>query len=169
MSANNKTAVPLEVIKKVTDHLNKAFEELEPYTVNLPSEKGRRKPGLGDKSYGFVEKAYAFACQNPKLVPPFLDMKEFEADFADAHALLGVQNTAMQVLGIIQKRKKHSGSGAVAAALKLYGYVQTAVKQEIPGALEVYSELKKRFRSLGKKYTEETGATEAGPSAALDD
>jgi hypothetical protein len=48
---------------------------------------------MGEKTIGFVEKAYDFARQNPNLVPPYLEVDTFGVDFADAHGFWTLLNT----------------------------------------------------------------------------
>jgi hypothetical protein len=151
MSVTSKTAVPAEVLQKVSGYLSKAIKELEPFAAALSSEKKRCKPVLGERSYGFVEKSYRLAAANPKLVPSYLDMKEFEADFSDVHGFGVVRNTALQVLGLLEIIRRVSGSGALVAALKFYQNVRIATKQNIPGAGEAYKDLKPRFKNMGKR------------------
>jgi hypothetical protein len=156
MVTTNKSAVPPAVIQKVSDYLNKALTELEPYTVTQPPKEDRRRIGLGDKSLSFVEKSLTYASLNPKLVPSYLDMKAFEADFADFQELRGLWNTAAQVLGKITNRRKAAGCGAIEASLQFYGSVIAAAEQDAPGAKPIRLDLKARFPRKGKKKAKET-------------
>jgi hypothetical protein len=151
MTVTPKTAVPAEVLQKVTGYLNRAFKELEPFTAALSPDKKRCKPVLGERSYGFVENSYRLATANPRLVPSYLDMKEFEANFSDVHGLGVVRNMALQVLGQLETIRRVSGTGALLAALRFYQNVRITAKQDIPGAEEAYRDLKPRFKNMGKR------------------
>ncbi|MDR0717220.1 MAG: hypothetical protein LBF50_07380 [Azoarcus sp.] len=54
---------------------------------------------MGPKSLAFVERAHEFAQNNAALRPAFLDMEEFDADFADAHNLWDIQNSIKEGAG----------------------------------------------------------------------
>jgi hypothetical protein len=163
MANSYKTAVPPEVIQKVTGYLNKAFKELGLYTVSQTPGERRHRPGLGEKSFNFMDKSYKFASANPQMVPAYLDMQEFEADFSDVHELGTIRNLVKQLLGKIETRRRVSGSGALTAALKFYQNVKNAAGQDFPGAQEVYRDLRVRFLGMGKKKTKtaETGGVPA--------
>jgi len=51
-----------------------------PVLVNLKAVDHHTLPKMGDKSFAFVSKAFEYAVQNPKVIPAFLDMAEFEKD-----------------------------------------------------------------------------------------
>jgi hypothetical protein len=100
-----------------------------------------------------VEKSFNPALTNSRLVPIYLDMKEFGADFTDIHSLAALRSLALQVFGQIETRRAASGSGALTAALKFYQYVKITATRNMPGALEAYRELKSRFKNAGRKKT----------------
>jgi hypothetical protein len=157
MPTQQKTAVPSDVRQRVAGYLSKAIKELEPFAVSLTPEEKRRRPVLGERSYNFVENSYSLASANPRLVPVYLDMDEFEADFTDIHSLMALRNLALRVFGQIENRRKASGSGALAAALKFYQNVKITAARNIPGAQEVYRDLKSRFKNMGRKKTRDGG------------
>jgi hypothetical protein len=100
---------------------------------------------MGEKSLAFVEKAHDFAVENPQFVPPFLNMQEFDVDFADAHGLWTIRNDSMQVYELIDDTTMVAGSESYHAALIFYNSVKVAAAQDIPGAKAIYEELRKRF------------------------
>jgi hypothetical protein len=67
-------------------------------------------PKMGEKTLSFVEKAYEFARQNPTLCPQYLDMYLFDIDFADAHGLWTLLNTATQLQENIDDTAMCAGS-----------------------------------------------------------
>jgi hypothetical protein len=160
MAAENKTAVPAEVIRKVTEYMTKAYKEMEPYAVTQTPKEQQHRQMLGERHFPFVEKAYNLASVNPKLVPSYLDMKDFETKFSDLHELSMLRNSVMQVLGRIEKRRKVSGCEALSMALKFYKNVQSAAEHDFPGAQEANSELKFHFNHMGRK--KKTNTTENG-------
>jgi hypothetical protein len=95
---------------------------------------------MGEKSIGFVKKAYDFARQNPNLVPPYLDINAFGTDFEDAHGLWTLVNSIRQLCENIDDTEMTAGSETYQAALVFYNSVKVAAAQDIPGAKAVYDE-----------------------------
>jgi hypothetical protein len=77
-----------------------------------------------------VEKAYDFAQKNPALIPPYLDMGAFGADFADAHGLWTLLNSVQQLEEGIDDTEMTAGSEAYQAALVFYHSVKLAASIE---------------------------------------
>jgi hypothetical protein len=114
-----------------------------------PAER-RELPKMGEKTIGFVEKAYDFARQNPNLVPPCLDLDAFGVDFSDAHGLWTLLNSVQQLEETIDDTEMTAGSEACQAALVFYKSVKMAAAQDIPGAKAIYGELTTRFPQGGR-------------------
>jgi hypothetical protein len=132
---------------------------LSPYLLALTPEDRKGMLKMGEKTIGFVEKAFDFAKQNPELVPPYLKISEFETDFADAHGLWTLHNMITQLEEGISGTEMAAGSEAYQASLIFYHSVKMAASQNIPGANAVYEELRKRFPSTKRRTT--TSAAEA--------
>jgi hypothetical protein len=118
---------------------------------------------MGEKTLSFVEKAYDFAKQNPNLIPPYLDLDAFGADFTDAHGLWSLSNTVRQLGEGLDDTEMAAGSEAYQAALVFYKSVKMAAAQDIPGAKAVYEELKTRFPQGGRPRS--TPHPDAPPSS----
>jgi hypothetical protein len=67
---------------------------------------------MGPKTLNFVEKAHEYAHENPSLVPNYLDMSEFDTDFADAHGLWTLHNRITQLQEGISDTQMTAGSEA---------------------------------------------------------
>jgi hypothetical protein len=66
---------------------------LAPYLLALTAAERQGLPKMGEKTIGFVEKAYDFARQNPNLVPPYREIDAFGVDFAGSHGLWTLLNS----------------------------------------------------------------------------
>ncbi|MDR1400354.1 MAG: hypothetical protein LBJ41_10565 [Treponema sp.] len=130
--------------------IDEAKALLAPYALALTPVERRELPKMGEKTIGFVEKAYDFARQNPGLVPPYLDLDAFGVDFADAHGLWTLLNSVRQLEEAIDDTEMTAGSETYQAALVFYNSVKMAAAQDIPGAKAVYEELKTRFPQTGR-------------------
>ncbi|MDR2481578.1 MAG: hypothetical protein LBD07_04715 [Spirochaetaceae bacterium] len=155
--------IPPEVLAKVQTKIEEIREILTPYIIALTPEERQKIPKMGEKSLEFVEKAYEFAGKNANLVPPYLDMEEFGADFNEAHGLWTFHNAIRQLEEGIDDTEMTAGSEAYQAALVFYKSVKMAAAQDVPGAKAVYEELRTRFPGSKRKTskTETEAAAEA--------
>ncbi|MDR0644433.1 MAG: hypothetical protein LBG05_05915, partial [Treponema sp.] len=88
MKNNQHTqAIPSTVLAQAQVKIDEAKALLAPYMLALTPAERQGIPKMGEKTIGFVEKAYDFARQNPNLVPSYLEVDAFGADFSDAHGL----------------------------------------------------------------------------------
>lgn len=151
MENKHLEAIPSNVVAQIKSRLNEIKTLLTPYAVTLTPAERHNLLKMGEKSLAFVEKAHDFAVENPAFVPPFLNMPEFNIDFADAHGLWTIRNDALQVYELIDDTTMVAGSESYHAALTFYNSVKIAAAQDVPGAKAVYEELKKRFPGHKRK------------------
>jgi hypothetical protein len=147
-------AIPQDVLTQAQTKINEVATLLAPYVVALTPAERHELPKMGEKTIGFVEKAYDFAKQNPNLVPPYLDMTAFGTDFGDAHGLWTLVNSIRQLDENAGDTEMVAGSEAYQAALVFYKSVKMAAAQDIPGAKAVYEELRTRFPGGKRKSGE---------------
>ena len=96
-------------------NINKAITTIEenlPELINLTAEDRRTLPKIGDKSYAFVTKSFEYARQNPKVVPNFMDMAEFEKDTNGFNNLKKVLNPLQQLVEKLDDTTLLTGSEA---------------------------------------------------------
>jgi hypothetical protein len=150
MKENRHTQIiPSTILTQAQAKIDEAKTLLVPYLLALTPAERHELPQMGEKTIAFVEKAYDFARQNPNLIPPYLDLGAFGADFSDAHGLWTLLNTVQQLEEGIGDTEMTAGSEAYQAALVFYKSVKMAAAQDIPGAKAVYEELKTRFPQRG--------------------
>jgi hypothetical protein len=123
----------------------KTMEENLPGLLNLTIDERRSLPKLGDKSFSFVTKNLEFAKSNPQVVPPFLDVTEFEIDVKAFNELNKVLNPLKQFTEKLDDTTMLSGSEAYSAALIFYNAVKSAAKAGVPGMKVVFEDLQARF------------------------
>ena len=146
-------AIPSTVLAQVQTKIDEAKALLTPYLLALTSVERQRLPKMGEKTIGFVEKAFDYARQNPNLVPSYLSLDAFGVDFADAHGLWTLLNSVRQLEEGVDDTEMIAGSEAYQAALVFYQSVKLAAVQNIHGAKAVYEELKTRFPQAGRQWT----------------
>jgi len=161
MGDNNHTqATPAETLAQVQTKIEEALALLRPFAVNISTDERGRMIHLGEKSLAFVEKAHDFASHNPGLVPAYLNMAAFDADFADAHGYWTVLNTVRQLELMLDNIETAAGSEAYKAALSFYTYIKVAAKEGGAEATAIYEELKTRFPGGKHKNGESETETE---------
>jgi hypothetical protein len=141
--------IPAEILEQARTKINDAVDLLKPYLIALTPAEKHEIPKMGPKTLNFVEKSHELAHENPNLVPNYLNMDEFDTDFADAHGLWTLYNRVIQLQEGIGDTQMTAGSEAFQAALVFYNSTKVAASQDVPGAKAVYEELKRRFP--GKK------------------
>ena len=143
--------VPENVQTEAQSHLDAVLTLLSPYVIPLTAEERHDLPKMGDKTLSFVVKSLDYARHYPALRPSYLDMDEFEADVADAIGLRTIHISAKQLSDNVDDTIMVAGSEAYQAALIFYKAAKAAAEQDIPGAKEIYEDLKNRFPGTKKK------------------
>jgi len=157
-SNKHSKSIPANIIDQAKAHIEDAAELLKPYLVALTADERHEIPKMGPKTLNFVEKSHDYARENPDLVPNYLEMSEFNIDFADAHGLWTLRNRIAQLEESVSDTQMTAGSEAYQAALIFYNSVKVAASQGIPGAQAVYEELKKRFPGTAHRTAETKAA-----------
>ena len=154
---NNKHAqeVPTSVLAEAKSKIKEVIDMLAPYTLTITPSERHELPKMGEKTLSFVSKSYELALQNPKLCPSYLDMDEFSIDFNDSQNFRPLMNLAQQLEGAIDDTRMVAGSEAFQAALIFYNAVKQAASKDVPGAKEVYAELKKRYPGYKRRPSDE--------------
>jgi hypothetical protein len=141
----HKQTIPAQVLQEAQAKLDEVKALLTPYGVALTPEERHDILKMGAKTLDFVEKSHELAQQNPSLCPPYLNMAEFNDDFADVHGLWALQSTSNQINEMISDTTMAAGSDAYHSSLIFYKSVKIAEQNDVPGAKAVYEELRKRF------------------------
>jgi hypothetical protein len=151
MKNQHSQSIPAQTTEQAQGLLKQVSDLLAPHALALTPAERHELPKMGEKTLGFVEKAYQFAQQNPFLRPPYLDMAAFEIDFSDAVGLRVLHNTVRQIEEILDDTIMTAGSEAYQAALAFYSAAKSAAAQDVPGAKAVYEELRERFPGHRRK------------------
>jgi hypothetical protein len=158
---NNQHIKPISslIVTRAQTNIDETIKMLGPYMLALTPAERRDLPKMGEKTLAFVEKALAFAKQNPALVPPYLEVNAFNIDFADTRRLWTLLNTIRQLEQSLDDTEMIAGSEAYQAALAFFKSVKMAAAQNVPGAKAVYEELKARFPG-NRQRGSQSGETE---------
>jgi len=151
MNNNHNQSIPAEVLAQAIAKINEAGALLNPFLVTLTPTERADMLKMGDKTLGFVQKTNDYSKTNPEFAPGYLNLGDFNIDFADSQNLVSILNILTQFSNGIDDTKMVAGSEAYQAALLYYNGVQRAVEMNVPGAKAIYDELKNRFPARTKK------------------
>jgi hypothetical protein len=154
MADKHVIPIPPEVLVQALTKFNELIALLSPYLLPLTPDERRKMLKMGDKTLSFVLKAIEYAHHYPQLCPSFLNITAFDTDVADATGLRTVHISAKQLSDDIDDTIMVAGSEAFQASLIFYNAVKAAAAQNVPGAKEVYEDLRSRF-PRGKHKLEE--------------
>jgi hypothetical protein len=150
MENKHVVAIPPEILAQVQNKIDEANELLAPYLSPLTPQERQELLKMGNVTFSFVVKAHDYVRHYPAFVPSYLNIAEFDTDMADAIGLRVLNTSARQLADNIDDTAMVAGSEAFQASLVFYNAVKAASAQDIPGAKDVYNDLKARFP--GKKH-----------------
>ncbi len=120
-------------------------EKLMPHLKNLNPQDRHELPKMGDKTFGFVQKASEYAALHGELAPPYLDFKAMQVDVKALTILRELSMLIEPICLALSDSIMLSGSEAYQAGLLFYGSVKAAAKVNSPGAEAIYNDLSSRF------------------------
>lgn len=120
-----------------------------PFLVNMTPDERRTYPKMGDRTIPFVDKSLDYSKTNYQLVPPFLNVMEFDKDMVLVDQLTQMERPLLSLVEGIQDTKLLAGSEAFSAALLFYQAVKLAAQMNIPGVKTIYEDLRERFPGRG--------------------
>ncbi|SDD27997.1 hypothetical protein [Williamwhitmania taraxaci] len=135
--------------KTILDEIDSIQSKL-PFLINLKADDRHNLAKMGDKTLAFVTKGLDYAKQNPTIVPPFLDVTQFENEVNVVTDLSSIMKSIRQLLEKIDDTTMLAGSEAYASALVFYNAVKSASKVDVPGMKSIYEDLQTRFPGRGK-------------------
>ncbi|MDR1505365.1 MAG: hypothetical protein LBT43_23205 [Prevotella sp.] len=145
MNDTHSKFIPPDILERVQRLIDEANNLLAPYIYSLTPKERHEILKMGNRSVGFVKKVFDYARHYPQFCPSYLDLDAFEIDVKDATGLRVVNISAHQLADNIDDTSMIAGSEALQAALIFYSAVKTAAEQDIPGAKEIYNDLKAHF------------------------
>lgn len=120
-----------------------------PFLVNMTPDERRTYPKMGDKTLPFVGKSLDYSKNNYQLVPPFLNVMEFDKDMVLVNQLTSFVRPMRSIVEGIEDTILLAGSESYSAALVFYQAVKLAAQMNIPGVKSIYEDLRARFPGRG--------------------
>ena len=119
--------------------------KLMPHLRSLTTQDRQELPKMGDKTIGFVQKAFEYGQRHGELAPSYLDFAALETDVKAVELLRELSMGLNPLNEALTDSLTLSGSEAYQGALLFYGNVRAAAKAKTPGAEAIYNDLASRF------------------------
>jgi hypothetical protein len=147
MPQSNSIAVsiPEADLADIRDAIGVLRIKLAPHLRSLTPQDRHELPKMGDKTMGFVQKAYEYGVRHSELAPGYLDFQAMELDVKAVELLRELSMSLEPLNEALADSLTLSGSEAYQGALLFYGNVKAAAKAKAPGAAAIYEDLSSRF------------------------
>jgi hypothetical protein len=147
MSQTNSIAVniPEADLAEIRSAIGVLRAKLAPHLHSLTPQDRQELPKMGDRTMGFVQKAYEYGSRHADLVPAYLDFPAFTIDMKAVELLRELSMSLDPLNEALSDSLTLSGSEAYQGALLLYGNVKGAAKAKASGAEAIYNDLSTRF------------------------
>jgi hypothetical protein len=151
MSNRISVVLPAAVKQKVADALTLIRQELTPYLRPLTPEERQGIVKMGDRSVAFMEDIRDYGTATPGFVPAFIDFAALKEDLLATTDLDAILRPLEQLATDVESTRMQTGGEAYADALAVYRNIQSAAKNNMPGAQAAVDKLKVRFVGQGKE------------------
>ena len=148
-TAKNKTAKAINPITNLigqVQDLMDDFSSIEEVNSTLSTAERRRLIGAGVRNYGFIDKAFDIANDNPSFIPKFLTIDDLWKDmhnFEDMRQLVWVLEKFLQ---LANEAMLIRGDRIFRDALFIYNNLRELSRARVPGAQPLFEALLKFFR-----------------------
>jgi hypothetical protein len=148
-------AVTLEITGALQNNLHIFLNAENAGTASTGKER-QRLFGAGVKNYGFIEKAFEIARENPDFMPPHLrvdDLRNYQDDLAELRQLFFV---LQQFIKAVFSCFLHRTDMCFRIALRIYASLKEQAKYRVHGAAPLYEALKPFFHHRKRQNDEPT-------------
>ncbi len=147
-----------EEMEQVKNSLNQLEALANKYRPNLTAEERLSYGTIKELNKLFVNKSKTLMEQNSNLVPPFLDMEEFNRDFTARKNIEDVLLRIDRIVRNLSDIKILLDNDNYQDCLAFYRGVRYWAKEKQEGAIAVYNQLKVFFPNGKRKNDEEQNA-----------
>ena len=121
------------------------------FNIGISPDQLADVPKLADGRLPFVQDGLILGKQEPRIVPPFTDLNEYDKDLT-LFSVLGPFETRILKLGkILTAARYAAGSDAFRTARQIYSSAQKAAAEGVPGMQAIVDQLKPLFEGQGVK------------------
>jgi len=142
----NNPEMKLDDLKLLIMVFSGLKETLEKYAAHLRALDRKRLNGVGIKKQGFIERALAYAAENPEFLPHYLSLGKFKED---GEYYLGYRN----LTAVVKEIQELAWNITIEASdvwytdgLEFYASVREASKRRVDPAETIYNDLEVFFK-----------------------
>ena len=137
-------AVTLEITDVLQNNLHIFLDAENAETASTGKER-QRLFGAGVKNYGFIEKAFDIARENPGFMPPHLNVGELRGYQDDLEELRQLFFILQQFVKAVFSCFLQRSDMCFRAALRIYASLKEQAKNRVTGAAPLYESLRPFF------------------------
>jgi hypothetical protein len=145
-----KAMSPIIAITGQVQDLLGDFSQVEDVNSTLSQAERKRLIGAGVRNYGFIDKAYDIARDNPTFLPPFLSAQDI---WQDMHSFEEIRQLVMVLEKFLQSATECMmvrGDQCFRDALRIYDSLREMTKNRVPNAKPLFESLMSFFRKRRK-------------------
>ena len=135
----------VQIIYDVEDAMND-FIKNEDIDFNLTGKERMRLIGAGVRNWGFINKAYEIARDNPDFLPKQFDALGFSRDMREYEEVRQLSFTLEQFLRAVNEAMLIRSDILFRLALRVYGNLRELARARVPGAQDLFNALLRYFR-----------------------
>jgi len=132
------------------------FMSSENIDNNLTGRDRLRLFSAGVRNYGFIDKAFDIARDNPQFMPPNFDIDKLYTNLRELEDLRQLMLVLQQFLQLVTNCFMQKADICYRDALRIYGSLQEQTKNRVPGAEPLFEALRTFFRKRRRQGEEPT-------------
>ena len=123
---------------------------------NLTGTDRRRLFSAGVRNYGFIDKAFDIARDNPQFMPAHFDITRLNQNLRDLENLRQLMLVLQQFLQLVSNAFMLKADFCYRDALRIYASLQEQTRNRVPGAEPLFNALKTFFHRRRRQSDEPT-------------
>jgi hypothetical protein len=132
------------------------FMEQENVESNLSGTDRKRLFSAGVRNYGFIDKSFDIARDNPDFMPPHFDINALNSNLRQLEDLRQLMLTLQQFLQLVTNAFMLKADFCYRDALRIYASLKEQTKNKVPGAEPLFEALKTFFKRRRMESDEPT-------------
>jgi hypothetical protein len=132
------------------------FVDEEQVQNNLTDRDRQRLISAGVRNYGFIDKAFDIARDNPSFMPPNFNINDLNTNLRQLEDLRQLMLVLQQFLQLVQNAFMQKADFCYRDALRIYASLQEQTRNRVPGAEPLFEALRTFFRRRRRESDEPT-------------
>ena len=148
MSKNNheRNSAFIHELTAQIEGLRQNFIEHEHLETAMTGKERLRLFGAGVRNYGFIEKTYEIAAENPDFIPRAFKVETMRNSINELDELRQLLFLLEQFMQIVNECMLVKADSSFRDALRIYGNLRELNRSKVPGAEALYRALLQYFR-----------------------